>query len=93
MSLWARRAWDEPVASKARIQLLAPDGSTLVNNTVPVNLRESRLNRLKGNLIGLPVTTTGWYEWVIMREGDQSDDGWIEEARVPIYIKVAEHTP
>lgn len=93
MSLWARRAWDEPVTSQAKIQLLAPDGSTLVDNTVLVDLSENRLSRLKGNLVGLPVTTTGWYEWAIMRQEDQIEGGWVEEARIPIHIKVSEVTP
>lgn len=88
ITLWARREWDTPVTSTARIRFLGPDGSELLNSTVLVNLEEHLRIRSTANLSNLGIKGSGFYEWVVDRAGSGGEDEWVEEARIPLQVEI-----
>ena len=88
ITLWARKAWDTPVTSTMRIRFIGPDESELLNSTFVVNLQDQERTRSIARLNALGINGSGVYEWVVDRVGEDEEDEWVEEARVPVAVTV-----
>ena len=84
-TLWARREWDTPVKGRMRVTMVASDGDALFDAVREVDLREHLMLRMCAKLNRFVVKASGVYEWVIEQEGD--DGTWIEDARIPVFVK------
>ena len=89
LSVWARSVWDMPTVSRIRIRMVAPDGDVLSSDVRKVDLAESPIHRLIGKSSMFVVKGSGVYEWVVERNADHDEeDGWIEQARIPVRVEI-----
>ena len=90
ITLWTREEWDTPVTSKMRMRFIGPDGSELPSSapSMVVDLQEHLRSRVTGELDNLLIKGSGTHEWVVERLDEGKEDSWIEEARIPVEIKI-----
>ena len=87
VTLWAREDPERPETGQGRIRLISPQGETLVEQRLEVDLREVRRLRSFGRILGFSMQGDGVYSFRIDRRPDEAAE-WEEVGRVPLEVVV-----
>lgn len=82
-TLWYRDPGDEPERGAARMRFVSPDGETLGQAELDIDLSERPRARTFGRLGGLPFSSFGTY---FFRMELQENGEWHEVAKIPFQI-------
>ena len=87
VSKWALEPAEISYQGTQKVELISPQGSTLVSGTGTIDLTHNK--RFSGRFFfnGLPIQGTGEYQFRISHRPDDSDE-WIEVDTVPLTVIV-----
>jgi hypothetical protein len=87
VTLWARENPEVPETGLGRILFLSPQGETLIEQDVEVDLREVKRLRSFGRITGFPTRGPGVYHFRIdSRPSDTAE--WRQVGRVPLDVSI-----
>jgi hypothetical protein len=85
VSLWARENPLVAARGRARVDLVAPDGSRQASFEFEIDLSKFERLRTQGKMNGVPVVGAGRYSFIVSLQQEHQDP-WIEVARVPLQM-------
>jgi len=89
VTLWARENPEQPETGLGRLLLLSPQGETLLEQTMDVDLRQNKRLRTFGKIVGFPIRGPGLYHFRV--DGRPSESAsWHEVAKIPLEVSIEE---
>jgi hypothetical protein len=87
VTLWAREIPEQPETGLGRVLLLSPQGETLIEQGVEVDLRQVRRLRSLGRIMGFPMRGAGVYHFRIDSRSNEAA-AWQEVGRIPLEVSI-----
>lgn len=88
VSLWYRT--NPAVGGKctSRFRLVSPDGEELLNSEYQVDMSSHVRMRSRCQMNSLPVSSGGFYLFIVEQKDEGEREGWREAARLPLQVVV-----
>ena len=87
VSLWCRGRGEEKIKGRGQLKIEGPNNKVVGNAMIDIDLMSSHRSRTRVRLEGLPIPkgASGFFHFVVLLE---SENKWIEVARVPLEVDI-----